>query len=283
MKLNRNDSCHCGSGKKYKKCCLPNDEQQSKEIKSVSKLKQTLPKKNILKQDAIMATLTGEYVQPVRLCYDLYDKQAIHSKVFNDLKCMSYDSSNNRWVWLFDDEAKNLTFEKRYQDIPKNIRPIVLGSFFTDNDNEMYIDVKSHDRALHAIEFFDGYIPRDVAQITEAIVLNRLLTQKEMELLDDFNNFFKDVPIVDKAKEFEDMMTNANSRNEKLNFLESLFEKDKNEIIPDVERVRIHYYEDGIDTFRFSLRIKRIVAMIKFEGKEVTQNDILKIISGTYE
>lgn len=26
MKLKRNDPCHCGSGDKYKKCCLPADE-----------------------------------------------------------------------------------------------------------------------------------------------------------------------------------------------------------------------------------------------------------------
>ena len=25
MKLGRNDPCHCGSGNKYKKCCLPKD------------------------------------------------------------------------------------------------------------------------------------------------------------------------------------------------------------------------------------------------------------------
>lgn len=26
MKLGRNDPCHCGSGEKYKKCCLVKDE-----------------------------------------------------------------------------------------------------------------------------------------------------------------------------------------------------------------------------------------------------------------
>jgi hypothetical protein len=26
MKIGRNDPCHCGSGKKYKKCCSANDE-----------------------------------------------------------------------------------------------------------------------------------------------------------------------------------------------------------------------------------------------------------------
>lgn len=29
MKLSRNDPCHCGSEKKYKKCCLHLDEEQA--------------------------------------------------------------------------------------------------------------------------------------------------------------------------------------------------------------------------------------------------------------
>ncbi|WP_438024874.1 SEC-C metal-binding domain-containing protein [Sorangium sp. So ce233] len=28
MKLGRNDPCHCGSGQKYKKCCLDRDQAQ---------------------------------------------------------------------------------------------------------------------------------------------------------------------------------------------------------------------------------------------------------------
>jgi len=104
-----------------------------------------------------MATLTGEYTQPVRLCYKVYDKQAIHSKIFKKLKCMSYDSSNNRWVWLFDHEAKNLSFKKTYKELPKHLHPIVIGSFFSDNDDEMHLDLRSPERAEHAIVFFYRY------------------------------------------------------------------------------------------------------------------------------
>lgn len=28
QKIGRNDACHCGSNKKYKKCCLENDQQK---------------------------------------------------------------------------------------------------------------------------------------------------------------------------------------------------------------------------------------------------------------
>ncbi len=33
-KLGRNDKCHCGSGKKYKKCCLERDLQQQRKSAS---------------------------------------------------------------------------------------------------------------------------------------------------------------------------------------------------------------------------------------------------------
>ncbi len=34
-KINRNDPCHCGSGTKYKKCCLKKDEEIS--LKNICK------------------------------------------------------------------------------------------------------------------------------------------------------------------------------------------------------------------------------------------------------
>ena len=277
MKLNRNDICHCGSGKKYKKCCLPNDEQQIVS-QNIGKSSQTLSKQGAIENTTIMATLTGEYTQPVRLCYKVYDKQAIHSKIFKNMKCMSYDSLNNRWVWLFDHEAKNLSFEKTYKELPKHLHPIVIGSFFSDNDDEMHLDVRSHERAEHAIVFFDRYIPRNIAEVTDAIILNRIIKQKEMELLNNFDNFFKDVTIVDKAKEFDEMMKDTKNKTEQLNYLLSSFDEDATKVIPEIERIRTNYYEDGIDSLRLSLKLKKIVALSKFNGKEMTQNDILKIM-----
>jgi hypothetical protein len=34
MKLGRNDPCHCGSGKKYKACCLAKDEAKQREARA---------------------------------------------------------------------------------------------------------------------------------------------------------------------------------------------------------------------------------------------------------
>ena len=147
-----------------------------------------------------------------------------------------------------------------------------------DNYIDNFRDVRSHERAEHAIVFFDRYIPRNIAEVTDAIILNRIIKQKEMELLNDFDNFFKDVTIVDKAKEFDEMMENSKHEIEQKNFMLSFLEEGATKVIPDVERIRTIYYEDGIDSFHLSLKINKIVAFNKLNGKEMTQNDILKIM-----
>lgn len=276
MKLNRNDICHCGSGKKYKKCCLLNDEKQIASL-NIGKSSQTLLNQDAIDNDAITTTLTGEYTQPVRLCYKVYDKHTLHSKIFKNMKCMSYDSPNGRWVWLFDYEAKNLSFEQKYNEIPKHLRPIVIGSFFSENDDEMYLDVRSHERAIHAITFFDRYIPRNIAEVTDAIILSRIIKQKEMALLKDFN-FFKDVTIVDKAKEFEEMMENSKNDIDTKESVLSFLEKSATKAVPEVQRIRTNYYEDGIDSIKLSLQVNRLAALNKLNGKELTTNDIVEMM-----
>ncbi len=279
MKLNRNDSCHCGSGKKYKRCCLFNDEKQmvSQAISQSSKASKISPEQDSL-DNAITATLTGEYTQPVRLCYKVYDKPAIRNTIFKNMKCMSYDSSSSRWLWLLDHEAKHLAFKKSYKDIPKHLNPIIIGSFFIENDDEVYLDVRSHERAVHAIEFFDRYIPRNIAEITDAIVLGHIITRKESPLLSDFNNFFKNVTIVDKAKEFDEMLETLENSTDKIDnqeFALSFLANNLKKSTPDVQRMRTHYYEEGIDSFRRSLQFNQFAALNKANGKELTSGDII--------
>ena len=42
-KPGRNDPCHCGSGKKYKRCCLATDEQAERALAAATPLRPTIP------------------------------------------------------------------------------------------------------------------------------------------------------------------------------------------------------------------------------------------------
>jgi hypothetical protein len=39
MKLGRNDPCPCGSGKKYKQCCLAKDEAKERDVRAKAEAK----------------------------------------------------------------------------------------------------------------------------------------------------------------------------------------------------------------------------------------------------
>ncbi len=41
--LGRNDPCHCGSGKKYKQCCLPKDEAAEREARAKAAVEGAAP------------------------------------------------------------------------------------------------------------------------------------------------------------------------------------------------------------------------------------------------
>jgi hypothetical protein len=118
-------------------------------------------------------TLTGELFQPIRLYYRLHNKSAVQA-AFNKLRCMDFDMPGQRWVWVYDNEAKKLQFNKPWSSIPPERRPIVLGSFYTRVDEEMYLDIGSIERALAAITFFDRHIKRATAELTYVAVYNRL-------------------------------------------------------------------------------------------------------------
>lgn len=53
MKAERNDPCPCGSGKKYKKCCLPNEEanevKYQQELNAVCDNQPCIPSDEFLK------------------------------------------------------------------------------------------------------------------------------------------------------------------------------------------------------------------------------------------
>src|SRR4051794_9765948 len=59
-------------------------------------------------------TLTGELFQPIRLYYRLHNRSAVQV-VFNKLHCMEFDKPDKRWVWVYDDEAKKLQFNKPWR------------------------------------------------------------------------------------------------------------------------------------------------------------------------
>lgn len=118
-------------------------------------------------------TSTGELFQLVRIYYQVFN-QATVLGVFKKLRCIDFDSTQNRWVWLFEHEAKKVRLRRSYSQLPKEIRPVVIGSFTFRGEDQMLLDVRSVERATQAIEFFDKRINRHAAKVTNLRVVNKL-------------------------------------------------------------------------------------------------------------
>ena len=222
----------------------------------------------------LLATMTGEFVQPVRVYYRIQDKGAL-KRVFSKLKCIEFDRDRDRQVWLYQKEAKKLTFEKPYSSIPPEYKPLVIGSFFTEKNNEMYLEVRSIERAIEGIMFFDKYIKRHMAKVEDVCIINRLLSRAENAA--SFGCLFDKAVIIDPEKALKKLKIMHNQGKS----LGSIFEEQKKEPLPEVERFPSHYYEDGIAPLKFSLQSRQYVALQHWKGnKDYTLGDyITKIVN----
>lgn len=215
----------------------------------------------------LLATVTGELVQPVRVYYRIRDKNSI-KQVFSKLKCIDFDSARDRYVWLYQKEAKKLVFKHPYSSTPSKLRPIVIGSFFSKKSDEMYLETRSIERAIEAILFFENYIKKYMAEIEDISIINKVFSPNENQM--DFSDFFdKEVKITneEKIKKIKSDLLGGD-----------LIGK---ESLPEVERFSSNFYEDGILPLKFSLQSRQYVAIQHWHGhSEYTLADyITEVVS----
>src|SRR5690242_14271204 len=226
----------------------------------------------MVSQPPLIVTMTGEVFQPVRLYYHVHDMHMVH-QIFQKMSCMDFDEANNRWAWLYDGEARPLKFRKSYGSIPKAMRPIVLGSFYSHADDEMHLDIGSIERATKAVVFFDKYIGRSVAEVKHVAIYNKLFSDKADHPGSNFDRLFSDV----KAEEI-DARTEAK--------IERLREAVKSGGLPGielepgfelVEAFPVNFYEEGVQQLETSLQMRQVVAMQRWRGNEdFSLEDVVK-------
>jgi hypothetical protein len=209
----------------------------------------------------ILATITGEFFQPVRLHYRVFNSKGL-LQAFGKLNCVRHDPPRQRWTWLYEDEAKGLKFRQSYAQIPEKLRPIVLGSLFHRTNDTLLLDLRSCERALAAIPFFDEYIPRGIARVTEAEVANKLYSAAERLSPEDVFDQ-KPSTVRDPKAELQritELMTQGGSPGARLDIALKAIQSAAQQPLPEAERIPVHYYEDGIAGFQLALSLRQIVA-----------------------
>jgi hypothetical protein len=210
----------------------------------------------------IIKTMTGEVFLPIRLYYKLHSKSGLQAR-FSNLRCMNYDRAGDRWVWLYDGEAKNLKLSVPYSSIPPDKRPIILGSFYSWVDDQMYLDVGSVERAIKAIEFFDKRIKRVVAEVEYVTIYNKVCSTMDEHPGYCFDKLFSDVHTDDIDLAVEAKLVDARKSIEEGRVGEMMDAKN----FELVEAFPAHYYEDGISHVEASLKARQTVAVARWSGQ----------------
>lgn len=183
-------------------------------------------------------------------------------------------------MWLHSEEAGKLKFS---QGSPKD-GPVVLGEFFIKNEIELLLNLRSIERAITAIEFFDKHIPRTVAIVKFATIINRLFNVLEASSKPILSSYFDRDDIVeldpkaltDKLIGIASESKDKNARAEALGeFIQDLANKPE----PEAEKIPVNYYEEGIESLRFCLVVRQKSAFERWQGKgKYTALDAIKDI-----
>lgn len=218
----------------------------------------------------LLATMTGEPFQPVRLHYRVLNRSGL-LRAFEKLRCLDYDATRKRRVWLYSNEAKRLRFQQSYAQIPREHHPIVIGSLFLRTKETLLLDLRSCERALLAIPFFDAHLPRRLVEVVEAEVVNRLFpaTEPNLKLTPDAlfdQQISTGVDPEALVKRLVEKTAHVQDPHERVKiFMEEVKSREK-EPLPEIERFPVHYAEDGIGGFQLALRVRQIVAMQHWQG-----------------
>jgi tetratricopeptide (TPR) repeat protein len=210
-------------------------------------------------------TTTGEIMQLIRLHYEVLDIERLHT-LFASLRCLEYDASQTRWVWLYTEEARSLPFKDRRAGTN-----VVLGEFVFKGETAVVLNLRSFERATNAPVFFDHHIPRTVVRVTAMTVSNRLLSTAEAASLGSLDQYFDhaEVVVTDPASllhEVEELVARTPDLQERFARLDQYLTDRAQAPVSALERLPVHYYADGIRAVEVLLSIRQVRAMHHWQG-----------------
>src|SRR5215471_347142 len=224
----------------------------------------------------VAMTTTGEIMQLIRLHYEVEDSDKLRA-LFASLRCLEYDASQTRWVWLYTEEARTLPFKDR-----RASKDVVLGEFVFKGQTDVVLNLRSFERATNALTFFDTSIPRTVAHVTAMTVSNRLLSTAEAASLGSLDQYFDhaEVVVTDPASllhDVEELVARTPDLHERFALLDQYLTDRAHAPVSAMERLPVHYYEDGIRAVEALLSIRQVRAMHHWQGHtSYTYQDIVR-------
>lgn len=221
----------------------------------------------------LVTVKTGEPYQPVRIYYQVIKRKTLLSAL-QKLKCIEYDPDSDRWNWLYEAEAKKLRFARPYSALTAADKPLILGYFTFRDPDQMLLDVRSGERAMQALDFFDKRINRYAANPTHLRIVNRCFSIEDMpnqQIHSSLDPFFDRDNVRCLAKETEAALQQigeeyADDPEAMEKATQEYFDRHMSEPHPEIEELIIH--ADKIDrlSLPMALQMRQVEAFEHWRG-----------------
>ena len=222
-------------------------------------------------------TTTGEIFQPIRVHYNVKNQSELINE-FIKLQCIDHEPIHNRCVWLYVAEARKIQFVNQ----PPEKESIIIGEFIFKGKDELVLNLRSIERALEAIVFFDQYLSRNNVSVTDITMINRLFDIEEIRSIKSIDYLFEGSDVLvrnpDKiTQELMDIKSKAKSEIDRFIEFEHYIQKLVKEPEPAIERFPFNYYENGINSLKFALAQRQKTAIGHWKGNtKYTAMDAIK-------
>jgi len=221
---------------------------------------------------------TGEAYQPIRLNYEVFNKEEL-IQALNKLTCLHKNTAPNSWDWHWKEECADLHFDSSDTFIRNPDRPVRLGTLSIQQDR-FYINLPSFKRACIAAAFFHEHfsVGSPLIRIHCADFINKVFSLDE-RLPRGLNDIFKDEELeavlkqrADDYKRVQELCENAESAEEATAILKEYTLAEARKRFPYAERYAFDWEQkasvEGVFlNFYVYLRGREMVAIKRWAGE----------------
>jgi hypothetical protein len=227
-------------------------------------------------QKPFLTVETGEAYQPIRLTYQILNKDGL-VQALAKLTCLQKNPTPNSWAWHWQSECDDLHFESIDSFRKNPEKPIRLATL-TIREDTLFINLPSFKRACLAIPFFHKLLGHQLTVVKMADFINKVFAIDE-RLPHGFSELFKEDELdkilhqrVEDYHKVKERCEHAESAEEAFKILSDYTALEAKKRLPYAERYTFQI-EEGQDpdvvflAFYIFLRSRELVAIKRWFGQ----------------
>jgi len=222
-------------------------------------------------QKPFLTVDTGEAYQPIRLTYEIHQKDKLIERL-NAMACCKKGRNANTWDWFWQNECADLPFESLESYQQSTSAPLRLGTFSVC-DQSLFLTLPSFKRACLAIPFCQRMIHSSLASLQYADFVNHVFgidSQLPHNVTDVFDHNALENRLAQRLADYDIVQTKceqANTAEEALAILSAYTEAESKKCLPYAERHTFQHDNNKDDpntafhSFYIYLRSRELVAI----------------------